>query len=191
MAVTNSWGYTNGTTSTTAIGKLPMLGASNYASDPVSSRMVPDREKTTRRVKVYTNLTSPTDQPERITLDVKRTGNFQLSFPTSFPASSPKGYTCTMRLEDVNRMTDEQGIQYDDGCFVEIKFGASDGTCRSGVLQNGVDWMSKIQRALAVLTCGVYDISDNQITVSESAQPIIDKMMHMVTDLTEPITQQA
>lgn len=191
MAVTTSWGYTNGTTSTTAIGKLPMLGANNYAPDPVSTRRVSEKEQNSRRIKVYTNLTSPTDQPERITLDVKRLSNFQLSYPTAYSALSPKGYTCTMRLEDVNRTTDEQGIQYDDGCFVEIKFGATDGTSRSGVLQNGVDWMSKIQRALAVMTCGTYDISDDQITVSEVSQPIIDKMMHMVTDLSEPITQQA
>lgn len=191
MAVTTSWGYTNGTTPKTAIGQLPILGASNYAPDPVSSRMVPDREKSTRKVKVYTNLTSPTDQPERVTLDVKRLGGFQLSFPTAYSASSPKGYTCTLRLEDVSRMTDEQGICYDDGCFVEIKFGGSDGTCRSGVLQNGVDWKAKIERALALMMCGVYDESDNQITLSTSAQPIIDKMMHMVTELDEPITTQA
>jgi hypothetical protein len=164
------------------------VGFSNYAADPADSRESKDKK---RKIKVYTNLTSPTDQPERVTVDVSRKNVFNLSYPTAYSSSSKGGYVCSVKMEDISRLTDEQGIMYDNGAFVELKFGASDGTNRAGVLLNGADWLALFHRLEAFIEASTLDLSDDAITVNQSSQPVIDKMMHMVADLGETVTETA
>lgn len=192
MSVTTSWGYTNGTSKVTTSEKMPLLGWSNYAPNPIAKKKASKNEDDGKvRSITYTNLTSPTDQPERITVDVERKDNFSLSFPTAYAPITKKGYIVRVKLENVLRTTDEQGLMYDDGAFAMLTFGATDGTCRSGGLATGADWLNLIDRLRAVFTEGTYDISDAVLTVNQSQQLDIDYLMHQVAAIQEPVTQQA
>lgn len=188
MAVTTSFGYTNGTTGTTTSTKMPLLGWKDNYVELVEE----NRSSDTTMKKVYNNLTSPTNQPEHITIEVGRRDNIVLpNMKTAYAPSSKKGYVGRIRIDNILRTTDEQGISYDDGLWAQLQFGATDGTNRSGGIASGADWLKIFQRLEAVFTSGLYDISDAAITVNESSQPVLDVMMHSSTNIPDAITTQA
>lgn len=145
MAKTTSFGYTNGEATTAA--KAPtFLGnlGTNYG-------VIEDKAGNL----TLSNLTAPTDQPERITFMSQPLKRVNTSFPIAYPATNEMGVQYTVKVEDVVRISDATaGSSYTRDIPVKVTLsvqqGISDDISTDNVL-------AVISRAVGAL----YDAKDS------------------------------
>lgn len=184
MSVTHTWGYTNGTTPVTAEVQMPVLDMGAEYGEIM--RVSNTSNKTKARFK---NLTCPTQQPEILTVEAKRVPNVNLSWKPAFPSLSKSGYLVDVTLENLFQTTDEQGVNYQDGRFIRLTFGASDGTDATGGMPTGKDWYDALMRLMAMLLKGQLNVAGTKLTIDTSSQPFLDWCMKQVVELTDQVDQ--
>lgn len=185
MAVTTSWGYTNGSSQIGTEIKMPLLDMDNYAE------VMRQSDTNRKTVAQYRNLTTPANQGEYLQLRAERRDNISTSYKSAYLPASKEGYMFSVKMEDTLRVTDEQGIATDNPASITLTCSAGDGTFISGGLDSGAAWLQLFQRFLGFILCGTYDESDQFTTIDQSTQTVFDKLMHTVAELTETITTQA